>query len=149
MKTNSQHGNNSELKIQNIKKLKNFPLENKFIIKNQIARGEFGHVFEAIHNVVDGSSNTVVVKITQCHQTNNNEIEFLEKVKKNMAQKQKLYFPTIISNGLVEIDDQTFVSWSKSNLWSYIVIDMLGDTVESVFSRTNKITIPVALQIGI
>ena len=87
--------------------------------------------------------------MTQNHQTNNNEIEFLENIEQNMPLNKKQNFPKIISNGLVEINDPIMTSQSDSKIWSYIILEMLGDTVDKVFMTSNKITIPVALQIGI
>ena len=67
--------------------------------------------------------------MTQNHATNNREVDFLESVKNSLTDKQKLHFPTIISNGLIEINDPLILSKTESKYWSYIILEMLGDTV--------------------
>ena len=104
MKMDNNRPHMKTLKIQTINKLKNFPLENRYMIKKQIGKGEFGLVYLA-ENFVQSKHSTVVVKMTQNHATNNREVEFLERAKNSLSDKQKLHFPTILSNGLVEIND--------------------------------------------
>ena len=57
--------------------------------------------------------------MTQNHQTNNNEIEFLENIEQNMPLNKKQNFPKIISNGLVEINDP--ISFSLRDPTSIII----------------------------
>ena len=55
----------------------------------------------------------------------------------------------MFSNGLVEIHDEMLNQQEDSFLWSYMVLEKLGDTVQSIFETSDKIDIPAVLQIGI
>ena len=80
---------------------------------------------------------------------NNIEVEFLENVKNNMNKGEKKHFPEFISSGLAEIYDQSISEHPESKFWSYIILEKLGPTLDHTFAKSDEISMPVILQIGI
>jgi len=153
--------------------LKSSVLDGRFKIKGKLSEGSFGQIYTGYDskNRVNGIKNPVIIKFTQNHAMNDVEYDALIKVNDFAAKNnQKDLFSRTYTKGKCFITDRALVSTEsdkksskvpendeekmvaklEKKVWSYIIQDKLGKTLEDyLFERNEAFTEKTTLQVGI
>jgi serine/threonine protein kinase len=156
-----------------VDKLKGTVLDGRFKVKGKLSEGSFGQIYTGYDskNRVNGIKNPIIIKFTQNHVMNDQEFEALIKVNEfaaknnfkdsfsNTYTKGKCFIrdPTLAkeaekskSSKKAMTDEEKMVAKLETQVWSYIIQDKLGKTLEDyLFERNEAFTEKTTLQVGI
>lgn len=160
--------------VPTIEKLKGTVLDGRFKIKGKLSEGSFGQIYTGYDskNRVNGIKNPVIIKFTQNHPMNDQEYEALIKVNEYATMhNQSQFFAKTYTKGKCfirdhalktseaeklkaakkpETDEEKMVARYERKVWSYIIQDKLGRTLEDyLFERNEAFTEKTTLQVGI
>ena len=155
-----------------VDKIEGFNLEGRYRITKSLSEGAFGQIYCAqdLKKLQDGMPRPVIIKFTQNHEMNTREFNALnaiiEYTKKQYNGKNE-FFANTQSSGQVLVLDKALYSPSKrmaikkqkksdpiamfkSQTWSYLIQDELGNTMENhLFEKNEPFSEKTVLQIGI
>ena len=120
-------------------------VESKYLVGDILAMGSYGHIFKAVDTNVKNSH--LVIKMTKHHDINDIEFNTLLEVNQ-VAQYCGItdVIPKVFSKGGIVILDPLMIEkenpaalntfeYYEQNLWSYMIIEQLGDTLEHLLEE--------------
>ena len=149
-----------------VQTLKGFVLNGRFVIDQVLSEGAFGKIYQGydLAQKVNGIQKPVIIKLTKSHEMNDREFKSLIEINDfaQSTQEGSTFFAETYCKGKILIQDPTLKpttqgkkvlakeSTIESQIWSYIVQEKLGKTMEHyLFERNEPFSEKTVLQIGI
>ena len=134
-----------------IKKMKGFLLDNRYVISQKLNEGAFGQIYSGydMKTMLNGTQKPIVFKFSKNHTMNDAEFKALEEIGQRARSSGADFVETFAKGKALILDrelrnvkhfsqlgDEEMMAAFDNQVWSYVIQEQLGDTLEShLFAR--------------
>ena len=148
-----------------VKKMKGFILENRYIISKKLNEGAFGKIYSGydVQTSFQGGHRPIIFKFSKNHVMNDSEYAALIEIGEDAREKKIEFIETYAKGKALILDrelrnvkhfsklgEEEMMKAFDDQVWSYIVQEQLGQTLEShLFARDEAFTPACCYKIGL
>lgn len=148
-----------------IKKMKGFILDNRYVIAKKLNEGAFGQIYSGYdaQTTVNGLQKPIVLKFSKNHSMNDAEFKALAEIGQRARSAGTDFVETYAKGKALILDrelrtvkhfsqlgEEAMMKAFDDQVWSYIVQEQLGETLEShLFARDEAFSPSCTYKIGL